>query len=484
MDTAIRMGVDPAAVALVALATCASVMSDDWRLQPKRHDHSWTEQPRLWAGLVGDPSILKSPVISACTRPIDRLDEEARKRHAMALITHKSAHKAWKDAGGDPADEPRLPKLDRYMVEGTTMEALSEALRDDPEARQRAPAGKVLVRQDEMSEWIASFDRYRSGGSGSADRGAYLRLYNGGRYTVDRIARGSFAIPNWSACFIGGIQPGPIQKVARTAQDDGLLQRFCFCVPALQGGGEDKAPDRAAKDRYEGLIQALATLRPFSSLVGVPLGAVVLHADAHVYRESTMELAKVLAAMPDTSVRLKAAYNKWPGLWARLALIFHVIGLADPEDNGGGFAERQVLTEATARRASAYLEEVLLPHLLRADAVMYATQQTGHARWIAGFILSKQLTRITMRDIVQAYRALRAPEHQRERLEVMQGLTAMGWVRPEDRDDPSRPVSAWEVNPRVLQVFAERGAAERSRRQAASAEMGQLIRQRQRGRAA
>ena len=89
-----------------------------------------------------------------------------------------------------------------------------------------------------------------------------------------------------------------------------------------------------------------------------------------------------------------------------------------------------------------------------------------------------------MRDIVQAYRALRAPEHQRERLEVMQGLTAMGWVRPEAGGDPARPVSAWDVNPRVLEVFAERGAVERSRRQAASAEMGELIRQRQRRRTA
>ena len=45
----------------------------------------------------------------------------------------------------------------------TTMEALTEVLRDDPQATQRAPAKKVLIRQDEMSEWVASFDRYRSG---------------------------------------------------------------------------------------------------------------------------------------------------------------------------------------------------------------------------------------------------------------------------------------------------------------------------------
>lgn len=37
-DVAERLGIDPSAVALSALVSLASVMSDDWRIQPKRHD--------------------------------------------------------------------------------------------------------------------------------------------------------------------------------------------------------------------------------------------------------------------------------------------------------------------------------------------------------------------------------------------------------------------------------------------------------------
>ena len=37
-DTAARMGVDPVAVALSALVSCAAVISDDWRIQPKRFE--------------------------------------------------------------------------------------------------------------------------------------------------------------------------------------------------------------------------------------------------------------------------------------------------------------------------------------------------------------------------------------------------------------------------------------------------------------
>ena len=478
-DTAVRMGVDPASVALAALVSCAAVVTDDWRIQPRRHDDCWTESPRLWGAIVGDPSILKSPVISACTRPIDRIDAASRERHAAAMRTYKAELKAWKASKEPSGEEPKLPRLTRYMVEGITVEALSEVLRDDPEARQHAPAGKVLVRQDEMSEWLASFDRYRAGGNGSSDRGAYLRLYTGGRYTIDRVLRGSFAIPNWSACFIGGIQPGPIQKVAQHADDDGLLQRFCFCVPGAPAIGQDRPPNHSALERYEALIKTLTALRPARRMGRAAVRPLVLAAEAHQYREGSDKLARALAAMPDTSARLKAAYGKWYGLWARLALTFHLIEAADHRADNADSLSLDVLSEGTARRASAYLEQILLPHLLRADAVMYATRQTGHARWIAGHLLARGEPRISVRDIVQAYGALRAPERRRELLEVMEGLVGMGWVRPEARADLTRPPTAWLVNPQVLERFAAQGAAERSRRKQAQEEMGALIRKRQ-----
>ena len=283
MDTAARMGVDPASVALASLVACASVADDRWQLQPKRHDYTWTESPRLWGGILGDPSVLKTPVIRACTKPLDLLDAEARRRHAEDMRRHQAEMSAWKAAGGDPAGMPVTPLLDRYLVEGTTIEALSEALRSDSEAKQRAAAGKVLLRQDEMAEWIAGFDRYRTGGRGGADRGAFLRLYNGGRYTIDRVGRGSFAVCNWSACVLGGIQPEPIQRIAREAADDGLLQRFMFCVPAPHHDGEDRAPDQDALSRYAALFPALAALHPAAACRipaadARPAATVVLHA--------------------------------------------------------------------------------------------------------------------------------------------------------------------------------------------------------------
>ena len=97
---------------------------------------------------------------------------------------------------------------------------------------------------------------------------------------------------------------------------------------------------------------------------------------------------------------------------------------------------------------------------------MFLTEQSGHARWIAGFILSNPGQRITARDIMRSYRALKAPEKRREMLDVMASLEALGWVRPEFQPD-GRPSVAWHVNPKVHSLALPSGRRdERARREA------------------
>ena len=487
-DTAARMGVDPAAVALCAAIACASVIFDDWAVQPRVHDDTWTENARLWGALVGDPSIMKTPVLTAATKPVDALDAAARATHADAMRKWKQDVAAAKADGNPPGAVPPQPKLKRWMVEGTTTEALSEVLRDDDDAKQTAPARKVLVRQDEMSGWLGDMDRYKAGGRGGGDRAAYLRLFNGGRYVIDRIGRGTFAIPNWSACVVGGIQPEAIQRIAREAADDGLLQRFLYCVPAGQADGEDRRPDQAALNRYQALFPALAVLHPRQLDALHPWSTfrpVVFHRDAHADREAMNALAKAQAAMPDTSQRLKAALGKWPGIFARIALTFHLIEIADVNASGEQPPVAGVISPETARRTAAYMRDILLPHLLRADALLFLTPQTGHARWIAGFILAndeaREAGRITLRAVTRAYGPLRAPELRRQLLEVMETLEVMGWLRAEPPENVARHPAAWRINPAVHASFAARAAAERERRQRVKEEMLEAI-HRHRGR--
>lgn len=458
-DTAVRMGVDPTTVALGAIVTCASVIHDDWQIQPKRYDKTWTESARLWGCIVGDPSTLKSPVIMACTRVVDRLEAEARRRHDADMEIYTKAIALWKKAKDEEVPEPRRPKLDRYLVEGATMEAFQEVLRDDAKANQRARSGKVLCRQDEMSEWAGNLDRY-GGGKGGGDRGAYLRLYNGGRYTIDRIARGSFAVSNWSACFLTGCQPEPIQKMARDAAEDGLLQRFMYAVPAPAGEGLDQPEDEAALEAYRGLVRSLTAMHPISKESGYGHEHVAFHDLAHVHREEIDKAARAIAAIPNTSNRVKSTLGKWPGLFARLCLTFHMI-----EHAGKQIGFRYVVSEDTAERVKHYMLEIVLPHLIRADATMFLTPQSGHARWVAGHILAHSLDRITTRDVVQAYRQLRSPEQSRDLATTMGSLVSVGWLDPIQPKNPLNPIGAWRVNPDVHAKFSDRAANEAEARE-------------------
>ena len=109
----------------------------------------------------------------------------------------------------------------------------------------------------------------------------------------------------------------------------------------------------------------------------------------------------------------------------------------------------------------------MLPHLLRADALMFSTAQTNHAERIAGWILIQGLARVTARDVVRNYKPFSAPETKMEMAAVMERLTLVNWLEPEVPTNPTKPVHAWAVNPAVHASFAGYAERERQRRETA-----------------
>ena len=96
------------------------------------------------------------------------------------------------------------------------------------------------------------------GGSGRSDA---LALYEGGAHRVDRVNRGAVYVKNWSGCVLGAIQIEKLRALVPDLSSDGLLQRFMPIVPAQMiptDDDDDKAPDRAAIDAYNGRCAAFA----------------------------------------------------------------------------------------------------------------------------------------------------------------------------------------------------------------------------------
>jgi hypothetical protein len=213
-DQSVVIGCDPAAMAMAVLATFSGALSHRFALRMMRNG-SWWENPRLWVLLVGDPSTKKTPEINAATRPLEEHQERISQQYHERLREWEADEEASK------ASKPKPPP--RYVIFDITVEQLGATLA-------RSPKG-LLVKRDEFAGWIGSMEKYASARGAGADRGFWLKAYDGGAYSIDRVSRGETWIENLSVSLIGGIQPARLAEI-HGLTSDGLLQRF---LPVMLG---------------------------------------------------------------------------------------------------------------------------------------------------------------------------------------------------------------------------------------------------------
>lgn len=458
-ESSALVGVEAGMIAIPALVACAAALHDGVKIQPKRHETGWTESARLWCAVVGPPSVKKSASISRATRRMRKIDRDmaednARKSadHAAQMEAYKEAKKAAKKSG-DPVPCPERPQLERTIVEDITVEALSEVLKDN--------ARGVLCVQDELSGWFGSMDAYTGGKAGNKDRAAWLQAYNGGFRQVDRVMRGSVPVPNFSVSIIGGIQPDAIRRIAKDMTDDGLMQRFMILI-GRNAKEYDRVEDGAVVHAFADLIDHLHGVQPGS----VP---VRLTEPAHQVRERLCDYAAELADYPALPGGLRSHLGKWSGLFARLLLTYHAIECAEARVHPAS----EPVRADTAERVERLMRRFLLPHAMAYYTdILGASTDLDHARWVAGYILSRGLEVVSNRDLVQAYKQWRGLDDWR-RARVMQVLEDMSWVAPvaEDGRQARRGATSWGVNSQVHDLFASRAEDEASRRARVRAEV-------------
>jgi Protein of unknown function (DUF3987) len=220
-------------------------------------------------------NISKSPLITAMTRPLAKIETLWREQHKSELSEYeeekekaelrkqawkegyKAAVKGGKDIPVRPDDSIEEPVCKRLITSDATAEKLHEILEDNP-------AG-ILVLRDELSGWLATLDKPGREG----ERGFFLSAWNGDTsYTIDRIGRGSIYVPACCVSFLGGIQPARLRTYLSDAlQDgplnDGLLQRFQVLVyPDTPSGWQyiDRPRNATAVTQAEKLYFELANL--------------------------------------------------------------------------------------------------------------------------------------------------------------------------------------------------------------------------------
>lgn len=457
-DQADLLGVDPAAIALPALVTCAACLDDRIQIQPMRHDPTWTESARLWAAICGDPSKRKTPAIGKAVRPARKIDmrlaeesEKAAGDFAVAETIHKKQLKRHIDdaadgtPAGDPPAAPQKPPKRSLISEDSTIEALGQKLIDNP--------GGLLVVQDELTSWFGSMGAYKQ--DSKHDRGAWLQLYNGGPRRIDRIGRGNLLVPNFSCCLVGGIQPDTMRKIAAGLPDDGLLQRIMVvCTSSRMYTPKDRTPDMDAMNRYRDLVEAIhATQAPAARPVTLSEGA-------HLVRERVTAYALPLSHSELLPAGLRAHLAKWDGLFARLLLTYHAINMR----SAGKYPNAEPVPRETAEAVEALLRRFLFGHAIAFYAdVVGKRWASDMVEWVADTIIAAGWERFTSANVAQSskrWRDLDAAERSR----ILDALETVGWIRPVHTAGGGK-VKAWMVNPAVHQRYRERAERVRQDRQ-------------------
>lgn len=446
----------PAAGVMVALGAVVGRQMGIW---PKRRD-DWFVVPNLWGAIIGRPGVMKTPALDEALRPLRRLEANAREEFDREMIDYKAdtllAEAATKEGKkqiaaatrkGDmeaarehalaAAFAPEIPTRQRYLTQDSTVEKLGELLRDNPRG--------LLVFRDELVGWLRGLDRDGQ----ESGRAFYLEAWSGtGRFTYDRIGRGTIEIESATVSVLGGIQPGPLDAYLRAATrgaagDDGLMQRLQIVVwPDVRAAwaNVDRWPDSAARNAAFDVFARLDRLSP-DELGADTEGAIPgLRFDPEAQDLADEWRASLESRLRDPETDESDAFishmAKFRSLGPSLALLYH---LAD--GNPGPVTPEAV---AAALAWCDYLEA----HARR----VYAAVRNPEVK--AARELERRLRRgdlshpFTTRDVYGNHWSGLDRESVERALEYLESLNR---ARPEEQESGGRPRVVWHVHPAVLE---------------------------------
>jgi hypothetical protein len=306
-----QSGFDPGGYAFCLLITAANTIDH----RAKLNLGPFKVPAFLWGGIVGDSGQGKSPVIKTSTFAADDINTATVKESIRLLRKWENAVKRAAIDKTDKADSPPKPEWKQRHATDLTTEALAQLLGDNPEG--------VNLYFDEITEFIGRMDAY-SGKDGGKDRGVYLRSYDGGQVSINRVSRTPLVVEDFSVGILAGIQPEKLAQLFKKSGggSDGLYQRFLmYC---LRPAGE---VDYMA---HNDPLAASSVSSIFKTLDGYTGFQVELSNDAKRmmmdYHNSIRKLAQRTSAQ-----RFGEHLDKFPGMLGRISFSLHLIDAAANE---------------------------------------------------------------------------------------------------------------------------------------------------------
>jgi len=428
-------GFDSTITVLAALVAAGAALSDDFKLVADSGT-GWMQSARIWALNVAPSGAGKSPAHRATLHPL----------HEVQRALYKEFQRQCEALS---AEDPKPPRP-RIVIADATIEALSEVLRDNPRG--------VLVANDEFESFLGGLDQYKRSVA-SRDRGEWLRLFDGGPHTVERVQRGSVFVPNFGASLLTATTPTALAKVAKLLPEDGLLQRFLIGIGRRQIDGARVPLMREMGEDFADLLRRLYCAEPRQHK-----GAVSMMSQTREAFDAWRRSQRVAQeAFDGIDPSLGAHLAKYPTFALRIALTFHACLIVSKPEEADRDPARWPLPPETLQMALRFLETAR-----KHAVVLYLSMRGGSetydiTRDVARAVLALGTPIVERRDILRHCRAFKNAA-EREQAGALDLLIDFGWLRESDTGYRKAYPTRFDVNPALAAKFADIAEKERERR--------------------
>ena len=305
------LNVDVAYILLPLLSSLGSATGNSRSILLKP---GFIQPPVIWTGIVGRSGSRKSPALEAGCFAVMEHERELMQENRSAQTDSEARLGEWESKSKkDRGIKPDSPPLLTCVLDDLTIEVLTDVHVGNPRG--------VLVRKDELSHWVASFDQYRS--SKGSDVARWLSLHTAVFLAVDRRTDNRhhrISLPR--VCITGGIQPQILRRVlTQEFFERGLPARFLFGYPPFipDKWTEATIPNRVRADALD-LFNKLWLLQPDHDDRGEP-SPKLLRLDAEAKAVFVEFYNECGAVTLEASEHEEAAWCKLTGYATRLALV-------------------------------------------------------------------------------------------------------------------------------------------------------------------
>jgi len=474
-DVSQRMQTLPDFVTISALVVTGSVIGSGCSIKPKQKD-GWEVVPNIWGACIARPSVaLKTPCMKEAMRPLDKLQEKYgelyEKEKAGAEFDNLANESMLKDVK-DRLSKAAKGKGKDGVVKADDMSALKAQYMELKEADDDAPKRRlfktnevtiqamtilqddnprgILVFRDELMGLLTKWDRVDY----ADERAYFLEGWNGdGSYTDVKIGRGLTEAKNICISLLGGIQPDKLSRYlwqAAKGDNDGLVQRLQLAVwpdEPEHWQNVDEYPDDEARQRAYAILETLAEM-DFTQY-GAEQGE---HDDRPYYRFSEagqqvfndwLENLQNVKIKQEGKLLMVEHFGKFRSLMPSLALIFHLIDIADGKPVGN-------VSEQAARLAVKWCD-YLESHARRIYAMADSPESIAAAE-LAGKIEDSKLPNpFTVRHVIRkGWQELKDKEIVQAACKI---LIDENWLCMSRKPKPTTgrpPAPEYHINPAVF----------------------------------